>query len=210
MALLSQKLFAIYKPTMSRVAIVAAGAWGLLALVILLPMWRPSCRDTAPFHAKCYPGYARWYALAGVDLLSEGVLFAVPTLAIHPLRMAMGAKVGVMVGFASRLVSVIPMFIAAMYVQQTQEGSEHPLANLAVLAVIQITLSISLVTCNASALRSLTRPIKSVMGGSSYTGGKYGESAAATPYLTKSTNLAQSGFEGIQVRTDIHLDSDEV
>lgn len=209
MALLSQKLFGIYKKLLCKAAIVIAGAWGVVALLVLLPKWDPACSDVAPFASECYPSYERWFVAAGLELLTELVFFSIPAISLFPLRMPWSAKMGVMGAFGSRMTSVVPMFVSVVYIQRAQESPAHSLSNLAALAVIQITLSISLITTNASALRSLTRPIKSVLGGSDYNGYRYGDQSLRTTMPSKSRgNKTATGFDGIQVQTEIHLDSD--
>ncbi|KAF2150892.1 hypothetical protein K461DRAFT_280922 [Myriangium duriaei CBS 260.36] len=210
MALLSQKLFGIYKKGLCNAAIGVAASFGIVTLLILLPKWDPACADAAPFATKCYPSYQRWFAAAALDLVTELILFSIPAISLYPLRMTMSAKAGVMSAFGSRLVCVVPMFVSVVYIQRAQEGASHPLSNLAALAVIQITLSISLITTNASALRSLTRPIKSVLGGSDYNGYRYGDQSLRTtmPSKNRTGKGGKSAFDGIQVQTEIHLDSD--
>lgn len=213
MALLSQKLFAIYKQRLCQVAIGLAGSWGVLALLLLLPKWSPACSSSAPFSTTCYPVASRWYAVAALDLASELVLFSVPAISLVPLRMGAAAKTGVLAAFASRAASTAPVFVCAAYVSHAQTG-RHPWAGLAALVALQIALAASLATTNASALRSLTRPVKSVLGGASYSGYRYGEQYLTTATAPERSKTGKTKgkkltpFDGIQVQTEIHLDAE--
>ncbi|KAF2148085.1 hypothetical protein K461DRAFT_283162, partial [Myriangium duriaei CBS 260.36] len=163
MALLSRKLFGMHKETLCNASLGLISVGGIAFLLLLLPGWNLSCPDTIIFTTECTPHYGRWYAAAGLDFLTECILFFIPASCLWDLRVAIPGKIGAISAFGARFLAIVPMFLNAWFIDQSQKNTAHDLMdNARPLMMIHTAMAVALVTTNTSALSSLARPIKAI------------------------------------------------
>lgn len=113
-------------------------------------------------HPLIPPKPARWWIVTALDMATEVLLIAVPTILVSRVMIHTRAKVLVCLAFTSRLPLIAFTAIHSVYIERAREASDRAFAYVDVVLWIQILIAWSLISASIPSFKAFMNPFDAI------------------------------------------------